>query len=143
MKKYILKSENDTKNLAKQIAKNTKRGDIVTLKGDLGVGKTFFVNCFINYLYKRENRENIVVTSPTFNLVKTYETNNFLIYHFDLYRIKTVEELYELDLDDAFENVSLIEWPEMIFDILPKRAIEINFKLINGIREMEIDNIFL
>lgn len=129
--KYILKNKEDTRFLAETVANKIKKGDILILNGNLGVGKTFFVNCFINSIYRKQNRKDINVTSPTFNLVKFYKTNDFLIYHFDFYRIKNIEELYELDLEDAFENVSLIEWPKIILDFLPCKPIELTFKLIS------------
>lgn len=138
MKKYLVKTEEETAEIAKNVAKNVKKGDIFTLTGDLGSGKTFFTSCFIKYLYKLENRD-INITSPTFNIVKSYETKNFLVYHFDLYRIKKEQELYELDLDTAFENISLIEWPEIIYSLLPRNPIEIKFKIKEeNYREIEI-----
>ncbi len=140
LKEYILKNKEDTKNLAELVASKIKKGDILMLNGDLGVGKTFFVSCFVNYFCKKQNKQEVAVTSPTFNIVKTYQTNDFLIYHFDLYRIKNVEELYELDLEDAFDNVSLIEWPEIINDLLPHEPISLNFELIeNDWRKVVID----
>ncbi len=140
LKEYILKNKQDTKNLAEALALQIKKGDILLLNGNLGVGKTFFVNCFVNYFYKNQNKEEIIVTSPTFNIVKTYQTSDFLIYHFDLYRIKEVEELYELDLENAFENVSLIEWPEIIYDLLPHKTIKLNFEFISdNLRKVIVD----
>ncbi len=140
LKEYILKNKEDTKNLAELVASKIKKGDILVLNGDLGVGKTFFVSCFVNYFCKKQNKQEVTVTSPTFNIVKTYQTNDFLIYHFDLYRIKDTEELYELDLENAFDNVSLIEWPEIINDLLPYEPISLNFELIeNDWRKVLID----
>ena len=126
MVEYIIKTENDTKKLAENIAKNCHKGDIILLNGDLGAGKTFFSSCFINYFAETEARPLENVISPTFNLVKTYKTSNFDIYHFDLYRLKHKDELYELDLQTAFENVSLIEWPELMLSFLPDNYIEIS-----------------
>lgn len=139
--KYIVRTELDMICLAEKVAKKITNGSIVTLNGDLGAGKTFFVGAFINYFYKFENKTPINVTSPTFNLLKIYNTNNFTIYHFDLYRIKKQEELYELDFDSAFENISLIEWPGIACNILPKNTIDIDIKLIDGYREVIINNL--
>lgn len=130
---YLIKSKNEMIEFAENMAKQTKRGNIILLNGDLGSGKTFFSNAFINYFNKIENREIEQITSPTFNIVKTYKTNNFTIYHFDLYRIKDIEEVYELDVEDAFENVSLIEWPDVVRDFLPKsNVIDINIKIVEN-----------
>lgn len=130
---YLIKSKNEMIEFAENLAKQTKRGNIILLNGDLGSGKTFFSNAFINYFNKIENREVEQITSPTFNIVKTYKTNNFTIYHFDLYRIKNIEEVYELDVEDAFENVSLIEWPDVVRDVLPEGGvIDINIEVVDG-----------
>ncbi|MDR1499104.1 MAG: tRNA (adenosine(37)-N6)-threonylcarbamoyltransferase complex ATPase subunit type 1 TsaE [Rickettsiales bacterium] len=140
MIKFVLKSEEDTRNLAIEIAKSVKRTDVVALEGDLGSGKTFFASAFVNYFYGIESRGYVNVISPTFNIVKVYETNNFSIHHFDLYRIKKVEELYELDLSDAFWNVSLIEWPDIARNLLPTHTIDVKIKLIGEYREVNVKN---
>lgn len=130
---YLIRSKDEMIEFAENIAKQTKKGDIILLNGDLGSGKTFFSNAFINYFNKIENRDVEQITSPTFNIVKTYKTNNFTIYHFDLYRIKNIEEVYELDVEDAFENVSLIEWPDVVRDVLPEGGvIDINIEVVDG-----------
>ena len=130
---YLIKNKNEMIEFAEKLAKQTKKGNIILLNGDLGSGKTFFSNAFINYFNKNENRDVEQITSPTFNIVKTYKTNNFTIYHFDLYRIKDIEEVYELDVEDAFENVSLIEWPDVVRDFLPKsNVIDINIKIVEN-----------
>ena len=130
---YLIRSKDEMIEFAENIAKQTKKGDIILLNGDLGSGKTFFSNAFINYFNKIENRDVEQITSPTFNIVKTYKTNNFTIYHFDLYRIKNIEEVYELDVEDAFENVSLIEWPDVVRDVLPEGCvIDINIEVVDG-----------
>ncbi|MFN7039085.1 MAG: tRNA (adenosine(37)-N6)-threonylcarbamoyltransferase complex ATPase subunit type 1 TsaE [Alphaproteobacteria bacterium] len=120
-----LNKKQDTEALAKKIAKSTRMGDVILLKGDLGVGKTFFAKNFIKYFFPNQD---VTVNSPTFNLVQTYTTNLFTIWHFDLYRLKTVEEIFELGVEQAFdEAVSIIEWPELIQTILPKNVLEIEF----------------
>lgn len=138
MQNIVLNSEQDTIKLAETIAKDVKKNTIILLYGGLGVGKTFFTNAFINYFNKIENRKVEDITSPTFNIVKTYKTNNFDIFHFDLYRIKDVEELYELDIEDAFNNVAIIEWPEIIENILPYKTISMFFSLENNVRHCKI-----
>lgn len=126
----IIKNEGDTKLfIEKHVLPVLKKQTILLLNGTLGSGKTFFTNILVNLILKSENKPQENVTSPTFNIVKIYNTKNFDIYHFDLYRIKNVEELYELDINDAFENVSIIEWSEIIENILPYEPIRLDIKI--------------
>lgn len=138
MVEYIVKSKEDTRKIAEDIASKINKGSVITLTGTLGAGKTFFTECFINYFNKKENRAIENVVSPTFNLVKVYNTDNFDIYHFDLYRLKNREEVFELGIEDAFENVALIEWPELILDFLPENVININIKLVDDYRVFDV-----
>ena len=133
---WIVATENETASVAAQIAPLLKQGDIVALKGTLGVGKTTFVRHLVKYLTKSD----IDVPSPTFTLLQTYETPNFLIYHFDFYRLKTPEEAYEIGIEDAFsDGVSLIEWPDKIGSLLPKKHKEILFEILpNNIRHISL-----
>ena len=125
-KEYKINNLEDTKKLAEEIADKINLGEVITLKGTLGAGKTFFTNCFINYLMKKNNLQEVEVASPTFNIVKEYQLNDYSIYHFDLYRLKNKNELYELDIENCFENgITLIEWPEIAEDIIYNIAIEI------------------
>lgn len=127
--KLILNTKQDTINLAKRIANQTKKGDIITLRGMLGAGKTFFVKAFINAIYEKEGKSEVEVTSPTFNIVKKYETKNFPICHYDLYRLKKPEELYELGIEESIEEgVVLIEWPEIASDIVEANFMDIKFE---------------
>lgn len=104
-----------TKDLALLLSKQLKSGSAVLLKGDLGAGKTTFAQFMIQAFCG----EQVVVTSPTFNLVHTYEARDFTIWHFDLYRLKDPKEIHELGLEDALRyGVSIIEWPELIEDML-------------------------
>lgn len=126
----IIKNEGDTRLfIEKHVLPMLKKQTILLLNGTLGSGKTFFTNILVNLILKSENKPQENVTSPTFNIVKIYNTKNFDIYHFDLYRIKNVEELYELDINDAFENVSIIEWSEIIENILPYEPIRLDIKI--------------
>lgn len=129
-KEYKINNLEDTKKLAEEIADKINLGEVITLKGTLGAGKTFFTNCFINYLMKKNNLQEVEVASPTFNIVKEYQLNNYSIYHFDLYRLKNKNELYELDIENCFENgITLIEWPEIAEDIIYNKAIEIKIEI--------------
>lgn len=127
--KFILNSEQETTELAKNIAGKIKKGDILTFSGDLGSGKTFLCREIIKALCGSDTK----VISPTFNLLQIYQTANFEIYHFDLYRLNHPDEIYELGIEDAFDKVCLIEWPEIISHILPKKSVtEIKISIISS-----------
>ena len=112
-----------TKFYASKLAKLTNIGDVITFTGKLGAGKTSFIQYFIRSLAEDE----LEVTSPTFNLLHVYKLDKLEIDHFDLYRLKNIEEAYELGIEHAFENaITLIEWPQIIMNILPKDRLEIN-----------------
>ena len=126
MKKYISKSEQETTKIAGEIAHQVSAGTVIALYGTLGVGKSAFSRGFIKSLCPLVED----VPSPTFTLLQTYEAKDFEIYHFDMYRLKTPEEAYELGIEDAFiDGVSLIEWPEKIGSLLPKNAMRISFEI--------------
>lgn len=119
----ILNSLNDTANFAKRLASYLTIGDAVALKGDLGSGKTTLAGYIINRLSGKN--ENII--SPTFNIVQLYDTPNFIIWHFDLYRLKSEDELVEIGLDEALNSaLSIIEWPELAEELLPEETLFIN-----------------
>lgn len=117
----ILNSEQDSKDFAKKIASQITKGTIITFTGDLGSGKTFLCREIIRTLCNQD----LQVISPTFNLLQIYQAPKFDIYHFDLYRLKQLNEIYELGIEEAFsENaVCLIEWPDIINGILPNKNI--------------------
>jgi len=124
---FIVNSEEETILLARKIASQIKPLDVLAFEGDLGSGKTFLCRHIIKTLCGDVN-----VSSPTFNLLQIYGATNFEIYHFDLYRLKSIHEAYELGIEDAFNHhVCLIEWPEIIRDLLPKSTITINIEMIN------------
>ena len=103
-----------TKKLASDFAKSLKKGDVVFLYGELGAGKTAFIKYVMESLGYKGN-----VVSPTFVLERRYKTNNFIVYHLDLYRIKTVDlSLLEFLNDKDKNGVYFIEWPEIIEGII-------------------------
>jgi tRNA threonylcarbamoyladenosine biosynthesis protein TsaE len=112
-----------TERLAAALAGKARRGDVILLSGDLGAGKTHFARAFINALAPQPEE----VPSPTFTLVQTYEGRAGLeIWHFDLYRLKSPDEAYELDIEEAFaEGISLIEWPDRLGGLKPREYLEI------------------
>lgn len=131
---YLLSTEQDTKNLAVKFAKIAKRGDVFALYGTLGMGKSVFSRAFIQELCKAED-----VPSPTFTLLQTYETPNFDIYHYDLYRLKHPDEVFELGIEDAFYNaVCLIEWPDKMGGYLPKDIFIIEILSFNNGRKIRV-----
>lgn len=124
MKNFVSKSESDTANFASKIALNARPGDIFCLRGDLGAGKSVFARGFIRALCGKD----IDVPSPTFTLVQTYEAPCADIWHFDLYRIKAPEDIFELGWDEALnDGISLIEWPERAENYLPRNRTDILF----------------
>lgn len=123
MNKYISKNEQDTIIFAENFAKNLSIGDIVVLSGDLGSGKTKFVEGILKH-FGLENE----ISSPTFTIVNEYASNNINIYHFDVYRLEDSDEFYAMGGDEYFSNgISIIEWGEIIEDILPKPYTKITF----------------
>lgn len=133
-KRYELRTPEDSYKLAQGLAKALCPGDVITLQGDLGCGKTFLCREIIRYFCGADTP----VPSPTFNLLQVYKAKEFYIYHYDLYRLKSAEELLELGFDEALDkNVCLIEWPEIAHGYLPK-AIEITLRIEGDVRICEI-----
>jgi tRNA threonylcarbamoyladenosine biosynthesis protein TsaE len=117
-----LPDETATAVLAARVSALAQPADIIALKGDLGTGKTTFARAFIR---ARGNPEE-EVPSPTFTLLQVYECDPAPIWHFDLYRLRSPEETWELGIEDAFSaGISLIEWPERLGPLLPERRLEI------------------
>jgi len=127
-----IKNKQDTKKLSKKISDILSVGDVLTLRGELGVGKTALARDVINNLSK----SNTDVTSPTFNLLQIYDTSKGEVHHFDLYRVKNIEEIYELGIEDSFANaITIIEWPELAENILPNNIIDIELSYGNSEEE--------
>ena len=123
-----LSSENQTEELALKIQKKLKIGSIVFLYGEMGVGKTTFIKYLINNLQKENKLKQTEVTSPTFNLLNEYQINQIKISHYDLFRLKTDEELKNLGLfEDSLNTITLVEWPQLIKK-KPRNLIELIFK---------------
>ena len=131
-------SEKETFELGKKIGENAKAGQIYTLTGDLGVGKTVFTKGLAKGLGITESGLGITepVNSPTFTIVQMYEDGRLPFYHFDVYRIGDIEEMEEIGYEDCFygEGVCLIEWADLTQEILPPDviAIEIEKNLEKG-----------
>ena len=125
MKNYESFSENDTFEIAKSIAKELKKGSIVCLDGDLGVGKTIFAKGFAKGLGIEDE-----ITSPTFTLVQSYESLDNVLHHFDVYRISDESEMDEIGYEEYFfsDAICLIEWSSLIPDLIPENAIRISIE---------------
>lgn len=119
------RSEKETRELGKKMGQEALPGQIYTLVGDLGVGKTVFTQGLAEGLGISEP-----VNSPTFTIVQIYEDGHLPLYHFDVYRIGDVEEMEEIGYEDYFygEGVCLIEWANLIEDILPEHYTEIRIE---------------
>ena len=126
--KIDLSSENKTEELAKKISKKLKPKDIIYLYGEMGVGKTTFVRYLINEFQKKNKLQITEVTSPTFNILCEYDINQIKINHYDLFRLKTKEEILNLDIfNDISNTITFIEWPQII-DKKLDNLIELDFK---------------
>ena len=113
--KIDISSEKKTEEIAKKINSEIKPGDILFLYGEMGVGKTTFVKYLINDFQLKFNEQLTEVTSPTFNIMNEYKVSDIIIKHYDLYRLKSAEELDNLNLFEKNDkSILLIEWPQII-----------------------------
>jgi len=138
----LTKNAAETEKFAINLAKSLKRGDILCLYGNLGSGKTTFVQGLARGLGIKRR-----IFSPTFIIVRSYEIttphfakasrgkqNSIFFYHIDLYRIQTKQDLLGLGIDEILKdekNIVSIEWAEKLFDLLPKKRIDLKFKYID------------
>ena len=123
-----LSSEKETEELASTFLKKIKPGCFIFLYGEIGVGKTTFIRYLVNQFQKLNKLEITEVTSPTFNLLNEYQINDFKINHYDLFRLKSTEEIKNLDLfEDNKNTITLVEWPQIIKE-KPKNLIELVFE---------------
>ena len=118
-----MKSEEETEKLAAEFAKGLKAGDVVALTGELGAGKTTFTKAAAEGLGVTER-----LSSPTFTIVCEYGSGRLPLYHFDVYRVNDGDELFEIGFDDYIhgKGVCLIEWADLIKDMLPENTIYVN-----------------
>lgn len=117
MERYTSNSAEETKRIAADFAKTLKAGDTVCMYGEMGAGKTAFVQGLARGLGIDAH-----ITSPTFTIVNEYE-GRLPLYHFDVYRISDSDEMYEIGYEEYVygDGVSVIEWPQLIDDILPEK----------------------
>lgn len=118
-------SEKDTFEYGKKLGENAKPGDIICLNGELGSGKTVFAKGFAEGLGINEP-----VSSPTFTIIQVYDEGKLPLYHFDVYRIGDIMEIEEIGYEDYFfgSGVCLVEWSELIKEIIPDGAVSIEIK---------------
>ncbi len=139
MKKIISKSSEETKIIGEKLASQLPKGVVIALTGDLAAGKTTFTQGFARYFQVTE-----MVASPTFTLINEYH-GTATIYHFDCYRIKRPEELSELGFFEYMDGEAylLIEWAELIEELLPPETIRISFAYgeTEKVREISFQNL--
>lgn len=121
----IIKDKKETENFGRKLAENAEPGTVIALIGDLGTGKTALTKAIADGLGVAET-----ITSPTFNIVRQYESGRLPLYHFDVYRIDDIDEMYELGYEEYFfgEGVCVVEWADMIEEIIPEDAIVIRME---------------
>ena len=133
--KIDITSEKSTRELAEKLTSYFKGGEYAFLHGEMGVGKTTFVKYFINKFQTDEKLELTEVTSPTFNLLNEYETSHFIIKHYDLFRIKNISEVKDLDIFENNEKfITLVEWPQLLKNINKAKKIDLFFTYENELK---------
>lgn len=135
MLKMLTSTSEETKKIGYKIGKLLKGGDIVCMIGDLGAGKTTLTQSIAEGLEVDD-----YVTSPTFTIVNEYQ-GRYPLYHFDVYRIEDVDEMYDIGFEEYLysDGVIIIEWANIIEDILPKERLNIEIKTGKGQNEREIN----
>jgi tRNA threonylcarbamoyladenosine biosynthesis protein TsaE len=134
---FIVDKEAELEQIAQQILREHDGQRVFTFSGNLGSGKTTFIKYLCKALGVKQQ-----VNSPTFALVNEYRIANGLkVFHFDFYRIKNVQEAYDIGYEEYFYSgdYCFIEWPEMIEDIIPDNVVEIKIEFKEGKREITIN----
>ena len=137
--KIDITSEKSTRELAEKLTSYFKGGEYIFLHGEIGVGKTTFVKYFINKFQTDEQLKLTEVTSPTFNLLNEYETSHFMIKHYDLFRIKNISEVKDLDIFENNEKIiTLVEWPQLLKNSNKVKKIDLFFKYENELKNRTV-----
>lgn len=133
---YYCPNEQATISLGQALATVSDQGDVWALYGTLGMGKSVWARAFIQHLTAAKE-----VPSPTFTLVQVYETLDLEIFHYDLYRLKSPEEIWELNIEEAMgQGICLIEWPEKMGAYLPRTCMRVRITpWDNNGRKFEIE----
>ena len=137
--KIDITSEKSTKEFAENLTSYFGGGEHIFLYGDMGVGKTTFVRYFINKIQMNDKLAISEVTSPTFNLLNEYKTNNLVIKHYDLFRIKNNSEINDLDIFEKNEKtITLVEWPQIIVNKNSAKSIDLLFSYENEFKNRTV-----
>ena len=132
--------EKSTKELAEKLTSYFRGGEYVFLYGEMGVGKTTFVKYLVNKFQIDQKLELTEVTSPTFNLLNEYKTNNFTIKHYDLFRIKNSTEIKDLDIFEKNEKIiTLVEWPKLLKISNKAKSIDLLFTYENELKNRTVE----
>lgn len=128
MQEFFSDSEQSTKDFAKKLASRLVKGSFLAVYGDLGAGKTAFVKGLAEGLAVREP-----VVSPTFTILRAYESGSMPLYHFDVYRIADEDELFEIGFDEyaSGDGVCVCEWADLIPDALPQERLDIRLERLS------------
>ena len=138
--KIDITSEKSTRELAEKLTSHFIGGEYIFLYGEMGVGKTTFVKYLINKFQTDEQLKLTEVTSPTFNLLNEYETNNFMIKHYDLFRIKNISETKDLDIFGKNEKIiTIVEWPQLLKNNNNAKSIDLLFNYENDLKNRTIE----
>ncbi len=135
--KTIIADESHIPQVATSILEGIGNRKIILLKGNLGSGKTTLTKIILSQLGILG-----AITSPTFNIVNDYSfANDGHLYHFDLYRIKSIEELYEIGFEEYLDsgNICIIEWPEIAEELLPNNCLKVTIQMKDSERIYQID----
>lgn len=121
----VIKNEYETRKFGKELGLKAEPGTVIALVGDLGTGKTTLTKAIAEGVGVKD-----VITSPTFNIVKQYDSGRLPLYHFDVYRIGDVDEMYELGYEEYFygNGVCVIEWADIIEELIPEDALLIEIE---------------
>ena len=132
---FQIQEENETKFIAKELSKLCCKGDVLAINGKMGAGKTTFIKYFIKNITNVKN-----VPSPSYNLILPYESTKTIIYHMDVWRLKSYKEALSLGIEEMFEqSIFLIEWAEKIKEILPKSCLKLDISNIKGKKTLKLE----
>lgn len=136
MKEFFLENEKFTEDIGRKLGKRLFPGAIICLNGDLGAGKTTITKSIAKAMGIEDD-----ITSPTFNIVNEYTEGNITLYHFDVYRIACSEEMYDIGFEEYInsDGVCIIEWSNLIEDILPEERLEILLTYQDGGRKIALN----
>ena len=131
----VMENEEAVRKFGHELGAAAKAGSVIALTGDLGAGKTTLTKAIAEGLGVKE-----IITSPTFNIIKQYDSGRLPLYHFDVYRITDPDEMYELGYEEYFygEGVCVVEWADMIDELIPEDAVRIDI----GYGEREGERIY-